>query len=217
MRQLRAKNNRVQSRAMTAKPALCSCLLVGVVIAFLTGCRPSSSNIALRKEKQTLLSQIEQLRRERDADRARLRSIERSSSTQPTVSQSLIERLYTAHGLRFSRVTGTWRATEGGASEMVVHVVPTDQEGQTLKAAGQFAVSIFDLSNEEAPLIGQREFTLEEARQAWHGQVMLFNYVLPIPLQREPQSDHVTVKVEFTDELTGRVITGEHKATVRKD
>lgn len=204
----------VYNSAMIAKRVVAAVLIATAIAA--TGCRPSSANIALRKENQALEGRVAQLERELQGARAKRRTVA-DPSTQPQVSEDLIQRLYTAHGLRFGRSTGSVRA-EGadGKPDIAVHVVPTDEDNQTLKAAGKFAITVYDFSSEERPLIGKKEFSLEEAREAWHGQAFLFNYVLRVPLEREPKSEEVLIRVEFTDELTGRIVEAEHKARVRK-
>ena len=99
---------------------------------------------------------------------------------------------------------------------IVVYVVPTDDEGQTLKAAGRFDLSVFDLAIPETPLVGHRAYTLEEAKAAWNGRAMLYTYVLKVPFTAQPQHPDLLVRVEFTDELTGRKIDSEKKVSLAR-
>ncbi len=186
------------------------CLLVGV-----SGCAPSRANVLLRKENQQLKNKVAQLEKERSADFARIQALE-GPATKPVIPQSRLERLFTAHGLSFGKLTGGYKDDDRSTDDtgVVVHVVPTDQEDQPLKSAGSFLISLFDLSTPDHALIGKRAFTLEEAKKSWYGQALLFNYVLKVPFQSRPATRDVLVHVEYTDDLTGRLITADRKVTV---
>lgn len=186
--------------------------------ALVAGCRPSGANTKLRRENAELRDQVALLQRERQGDQERITALE-SSTTRPVyTTQQTIERLFTAHGLSFGRLTATYKDSETQANDtgVVVYVVPTDQQGQPLKAAGAFSITVFDLSMPEKPLVGKREFPLVDAKARWYGQALLFNYVLKVPFQAQPQGPQLLVRVLFTDELTGRDITAETTVKVSR-
>lgn len=192
-------------------PALPATLIVG-------GCfGPSRANIQLRKDNDTLRTTIARLEGEQKADRARIAGLERQATTIPVLPQDRLDRLFTVHGLRFNRLTGGYASTPGSASDdlVKVYVVPVDADGQVIKAAGQFKVEIFDLADAESPLVGSREFSLDQSRSAWYGQAMLYTYVLSIPLTRTPQHTELTVVASFTDALTQRIVSSEQKIHLR--
>ena len=87
-----------------------------------------------------------------------------------------------------------------------VYAVPTDAKHDTLKAAGSFAVEAFDLAADRDPRVGKWEFPIEQAEKNWYGQGLLYTYVLKCPWQHGPPAhSEITLKVTFTDGLTGRV------------
>jgi hypothetical protein len=94
-----------------------------------------------------------------------------------------------------------------------VYVTPTDDQAQRLKAAGAIVVEAFDLARPDNQRIGEWQFTTEEAKSKWNGEMMLYAYVLECPWQNAPGSSNVTVKVTFTDELTGRAFTAQRQLT----
>jgi len=191
-------------------------LILLVCLAILAGCHPSPVHIELRREKQELNARIAGLERQLDAAHARIRAIETSAA--PAAAQPPeIEHLFTAHGLFFGRLTGGYREDPRSERDdgVVVHIVPTDQDGQTLKAAGSFRITLFDLASPQRPLVGQRDFTIEEATAAWHGRGLLFNYVLRVPYDSPPQGSEVLVRVEYLDGLTGRLLLDERSVPVR--
>lgn len=184
----------------------------------LCGCLgPSKANIELRKENQQLQQRVWDLERARQGDQQRIAAIEQPS-TRPTLPYSELQTLYTAHGLSFGALTGGYKQSERDEhyAGVVAYVVPTDDEGQVLKAAGRFDISVFDLAVPEKPLVAHRTFSLEEAKAAWNGRALLYNYVLRVPFATPPQHNDLLVRVDFTDELTGRKIVSERKVNLAR-
>jgi hypothetical protein len=178
---------------------------------------PSQANIQLRKENDGLRTAVGRLEDQQKADRARIAGLEHQATTMPVLPQDRLDRLFTVHGLQFSRLTGGYASTPGLAWDdlVKVYVVPVDADGQVIKAAGQFKVEIFDLADPQSPLLDSRQFSLDQSRSAWYGQSMLYSYVLSIPLTHLPQHTELTVVATFTDELTQRIISAEQKIKVR--
>jgi len=184
------------------------------VCPFVAGCfGPLRANINLRKQNEKQREQIAKLEAQHQADQQRMLALERQATTVPVLPNSRLAHLFTAQGLAFGRLTGGASSKENlGYDDLVkVYVTPTDQDGQSLKAAGSFRVSVFDLSQPEKPLLATREFSVQEAMAAWYGQALLYNYVLEVPLTRFPSQPDVLISVAFTDELTQRTITAERK------
>lgn len=121
-----------------------------------------------------------------------------------------LDRLFTAHGLRVGRLTGIYGQT------LRVFVVPTDQTGDLLKAAGQFEIRAFDFDRGERALVAAWRFSDTDAAARWNGQLLQYGYVLDCPLP-EPVSadDSLAVQIVFIDLLTGRRLETETIARVR--
>src|SRR5688500_6886629 len=166
------------------------------------GCSsPNKANIELRKQNRDLRTQIEQLQRQHEADVATIRSLEsREAATAPTLPNEQITKLFTVHGLQSGRLTG---ADPDNPNALKVYVIPTDGAGEPIKAAGSFVVEAFDLAASGDNRIGRWEFPLEQAGKNWFGKAMLYTYVLPLPLESKPAHPEITLKVTFTDGLTG--------------
>ena len=183
-----------------------------VALLLLPGCKaPSKANIALRKQNQELRAHVADLERRHGADAAQIHALEARGATSPTLPQERLAKLFTVHGLEFGKLTGV----DEDEGVLKIYVVPTDDSGQKLKAAGSFVVAAFDLANDPHSLIARREFSVDEARRMWFGQALLYEYVLPIPWNSPPQHPEVTIKVSFTDALTGRTFTGQKVITYR--
>lgn len=205
-------------RAASSSLPLAACLLALVLLPMLTGgcASPSKANIELRKQNADLRSEIESLRRLREADQATIRALE---SAQPTVERLPAERLamlFTTHGIALGRLTGglDQDPDQPGHEALRVVVTPQDEAGHSLKAAGSFVIEAFDLALNGDSRIGQWQFDLTDARQRWYGAGLMYGYVFELPWQRRPEHAELTIKVSFTDALTGRTYTVQKVVTV---
>ncbi|HEY2586799.1 MAG TPA: hypothetical protein VGI81_13730 [Tepidisphaeraceae bacterium] len=182
-------------------------LPVLVPIALLVGgCGgPNRANIELRRQNQQLQTQVNELQVQRQADQRVIQGLRDRAGSLPTLPSARLDQLFTTHGLEFGRLTGgaDLDPNKPGDEGFVVYIVPTDQTGDKLKAAGSFDIDAFELDDPQRPLIGHWHFDLQQSKQAWAGALMLYNYVLTCPWQaRVPRHPNLTIKVKFFDELT---------------
>lgn len=180
----------------------------------LTGCgKPNPANINLRKENQQLRDKLAEVERREQAHVAQISTLESrgsSTTTAPSLTSAQLGKLFTVHGIQFGRLTGAGDLDPKtpGDEGLKVYVVPTDGQSQPLKAAGSFVVEAFDLSKGDNARVGRWEFPLEQAGKNWFGQAMLYTYILPAPWQGQPpQAAELTLRVAFTDALTGRTFS----------
>ena len=204
----------------TAWRFICVHLRSSAVLLFLiAGCaKPDKANIALRKQVQTLESEVADLKRQREGDRATIRALESQRTTVPSLPAERLERIFTAHGLKIGRLTGgaDTDAARPGDEVLRVYAVPTDQRADLLKAAGAFVIDAYDLSlppNDNH--LGRWEISAEQAAESWFGNAVMYGYTLTLPWQRAPQGERVTVRVTFTDSLTGRQFTEQKDVDVK--
>jgi hypothetical protein len=199
-------------RAQPPARLLVSSTIVTIALA-LTGCgHPDRANIELRKQKQALESKLEMLQRERAADAATIRSLESRATTVPVLPNERLAKLFTVHGLSLGRLTAAadLDPQKPGDEGLKVYVVPTDDDGQPLKAAGSFIVEAFDLAKSGDNRVGRWHFSADQARQNWYSLLTLYTYILPCPWQTgAPQHSQLTLRVSFTDELTHRTFTAQ--------
>ncbi len=200
-------------------------ILLGACALGLTagGCgSPNAPAIELRKEIQQLNTSLEQEKRQNAALRAQLSTFE-ESFTVPTLPQERLDVIYTTAGIRFGGgllgvgrgLTGGWdRDPESPGDEGIrLQVVPFDEAGDDIKAAGAFIIQLFDL-DAEPPRIGTWEISAEEARKSWRAAGPLYHYVFELPFEQTPPSQDLQVRVAFTDALTGRRFETKRDITV---
>jgi hypothetical protein len=165
---------------------------------------PNQANIALRKQVQHLQSEITVLEAAHDADQRALAAWQQRSPAIPTLPPDRLAKLFTVHGFTFGRLTGGARLDLHDSFDdgLKVYVTPTDGTGQPLKASGSFVVEAFDLSGPQPNRVGRWTFTDEQAMQLWGGSFLENSFVLTCPFESTPKHSELTVKVEFSDELT---------------
>jgi hypothetical protein len=196
-------------------PRLAFCLLPFLSLACQ---RPSQANIELRRQNAELREQVAELRRQREGDQATIKSLESRATTVPSLPGERLDQLFTTHGLTLGKLTGgvDLDADKPGDEALRVIATPTDQSGQSFKAAGAFTIELFDLAGEGQQRIGRWEFTTEQARERWLGSALVSAYVFELPWQEQPAHEQLTVKVAFTDELTGRVFSEQKVVRVKR-
>lgn len=196
-------------------------LIQGILFSSLVlvaGCGPgpSRANIELRQQNQQLRDEIAELQRQRAADAATITALQRNATTVPSLPQERLEKLFTVAGIQLGRLTGGFDTDPSlpGDEAIRVQVVPTDQDGQPIKAAGSFVVQAFDLAAAN-PRVGEWRFDVDQAKSAWRGDALLYHYILTCPLKSPVEHSSITLKVQFTDELTGRQFEQQRVITVR--
>lgn len=196
--------NTDKSRRSNRSSFVCVYVCVSAILFFLPGCgKPNAANIVVRKENQQLQAKVDDLNRRHQADAATIKSLEASKGTLPTLPDDRLGQLFTTHGIEFGRLTGVDGQT------LKVYVVPKDDQGQDLKAAGTFDVQLFDLAQTDNTLLGKWTFDAEQTRKSWQGSWPLYTYVLEAQSEKAPGGDNLTVRVSFTDALTGRSFTAQ--------
>jgi hypothetical protein len=197
---------------------LVAAALAAALAAAAAGCSsaPDAANIVLRKQNQQLTDQVAQLQRDNAGLEAQVQAIQsKPGSTIPQLPQSRLDQLFTTCGLQFGSLTGGYSDNSTGPDQMVkVYVVPTDQQGEPIKAAGSFTVDLLDLA-EPNPRLGEWNFSIDQAKADWFGRFFLYTYVLDCPWQIPPRHAKLMLRVQFTDALTGRQFTATRNITVK--
>lgn len=183
-----------------------------MLIMSLVGCgRPNPANIVLRKEIQDLNDNIQTLQRMHLADQAKIAAFEKDRGTVPTLPETQLAKLFTVHAIELLQLTGGSDPdpSRPGDEGIRVYAMPTDDVGDPIKAAGSFKVELFDLNKSSDNLLGTWEFSAEQIRSLWYGKLFQYRYVLPCPWQTVPSHADLTVKVSFSDGLTGRIFIAQ--------
>src|SRR5213075_1877915 len=101
--------------------------------ALLCGCyHPSEANIQLRKDKQQLQSQVEELQHQLQTANARIQGFEQQRGTLPTLPQERLDKLVTVQGIKLGRLTGGDPANTPNAPDegLKIYLTPVDETAE---------------------------------------------------------------------------------------
>lgn len=121
--------------------------------------------------------------------------------------------------VRVGRYSGLFDKTrDGTADSLVVYVEPVDATQDVIKAAGSVAVELWNLGGEpEQARLGTWTVDAETLKGLWGRGLLGAYYRLTFPLAgiAVGDNDELTVRVRFTDYLTGRTLTDQRVITQR--
>ena len=191
--------------ARLAKVALAACTgLAGCVM--LAACTPQRP---VRLDANMLL-EIEQLRTRNEELCKQLSQRDEQILALQNLGDKRLDRLYTVRRISLASGTGGASTDDKPGDEAVkVNVAPIDQYGSVLKAAGSVKVQVFDLAALQGKnLLAECDYDPNAAAKNWVSGLFSSYYAFTLPLPAEPPAhSELTVRVEFTEYLTGKTFT----------
>jgi outer membrane murein-binding lipoprotein Lpp len=185
-------------------------LLAVIPIALLLGCENSS--------RQPLWSQIQQLGREKTDLKLQVKQLQKKNEqlqSQVATLSSLerevrLEALSGLERIEISKRSGLYDKDDDGKKEsLIVYVQPFDDTGDTIKIVGKVIVQLWDLNRESNEAqIAQWQIEPTQLKRLWAGTFMTNYYRLKFDVANmlTGGEKELTVKVSFTDYLTGRTL-----------
>lgn len=211
---------------MWKKPAIISdscrrgllVLAVAIFIA-LAGCRNTTETALwqqidqLSKQNTDLKVQVDHLQKENQVLSDQIKQL---AGLAP---QQRLDVLPAAKTIKINKHSGLFdKNGDGKADRLVVHLEVLDSDGDSIKAAGSAVIELWDLNAEPANArLGVWEIAPTTFKTLW-GRGLMSNYFrIELPLS-EPlaEKSRYTLKVTFTDYLTGRVLEAQDTVTVKK-
>ena len=206
------RNSRPTARCSAVVPVLlCSCALMH----FVAGCenagrKPSLTEEinTLRREKKDLVRQFENSKLENKDLKKQIRVL---SGLPPEVKP---ENLYRLQRIKITKYTNFYDKDKDGEKEkLIVYIQPIDEDGDLIKAVGAVDVRLRDPNSPQAnqePL-GQWHVEPNELKKFWLTTFISTNYKLTFDVadKIEGLKEPLTVKVTFTDYLTGKIFNEE--------
>jgi cell division protein FtsB len=208
-------------RVVPPRPS--SIILSSIVIFFLTSaiCFLTLAGCNKANEKAQLLDKIDQLTEQNAQLTSRIEQTEsqnRQLTEQVNVLSSLpekikSEKLYTLKKINIHRFTGFYDKNNDGKKEtLIVHLQPIDEQLDVIKAIGEVNVQLWDLNQpEDQALIRQWNIGPEELQKTWITSMFTISYRLPFNVSKivENFDKPYTVKVKFTDYMSGRIFENQ--------
>lgn len=121
--------------------------------------------------------------------------------------------LSTLNGIEITNRSGLYPNQETKKKDrLVVYLKPIDDMGDVVKAAGEVQVELWNLNAKpENAMLGQWKLSPEELKKKWVSSLMSTQYKLEFdvaPMLKGNEKE-LTVKVQFTDYLTGKIFKGQ--------
>ena len=182
-------------------------VLAGCLLAIFGGCENGGKkriSLAdqiekLQQEKTQLISQVEKT----EAEKKQLK--EQMQVLTGIRAEVKLEDLYTLQKVGIHRYSGFYDKDEDGKKEkLIVYIQPMDRQGDIIKVPAAVDVQ---LENWNGKRLGQWHVGVNELKKHWFSTLIKGNYRLMFDIADKVDdfTEPFTVKVTFTDYLTGRV------------
>ncbi len=183
--------------------------IVGVgLLGFVVGCENGGKS-PLAEQIDTLRGEKAQLTYGLEQAKSKNEQLERQIEVLSGLPEDKLEGLYEVQAVKVTRYTNLYDKDKDGQYEkLIVYIQPMDEEGDIVKATGAVDVQLWDLNREQdKALLGEWHVGPEELKELWFATIVTTNYRLTFDVadKIEQFKEPLTVKVTFTDYLTGRV------------
>lgn len=185
-----------------------------LAIVFVVGCKdtaiPRKSAVSrqvdeLRGQKAELESRLEQSHKENEGLKKQMEALAGLPGDKKA------EAVYSLKALKIGRYTNLYDEDKNGTKEtLIVYVQPIDETGDVIKAAGAIDVQLWNLNKPSTEaLVSQWSVAPNELRKLWFDSIAMTGYRLTYDTgELAGKTDNpLTVKVTFTDYLSGKVFT----------
>jgi hypothetical protein len=185
-------------------------VVAGCLLAFSAGCENGPAGAwSVREQIDTLREEKAQLTYELERAESRNERLERQIEVLSGLPENKLEGLYELQRVKVTRYTNLYDKDKDGQYEkLIVYIQPIDEEGDIVKATGAVDVQLWDLNREQdEALVGQWHVGPEELKELWFATIIITNYRLTFDVadKIEEFKEPLTVKVTFTDYLSGKV------------
>jgi len=181
-----------------------------IILTLVTGCsNPDETGSIgvqieqLTQEKTQLQKQLEQSQKENEQLKQQVQVL---SGLPESVK---LENLNLLENIKIGRYTGFFDKDKDGRKEkLIVYIQPTDEQGNALKAVGAAEVQLWNLNKTSGQaMLGQWKIEPDELKKLWFETLVSIYYRLTFDVADiiDSLQEPPTVKVTFTDYLTGKV------------
>ena len=182
------------------------------------GCENLDFGAKDRQELEVARKNIEKL----EEQNAQLRSVVSRQQDQIglllKLGEKRLEKIFHVTRIELGRYTGGIDLDgRSGHEGIKVFLRPLDADGGVIKAAGSVKIQFFDLAAPgEKNLIGRYAWGVDEISKYWSSSAFTYHYSFECPWKPAPPThDKITVRVEFTDYLTGKTFTAQKVCEVK--
>ena len=180
-------------------------------LAFVAGCSDAYTESPLQERVETLTIQQKQLESQLETSISENEQLRKQIHTLSGLPEQLKgENLYSVQNIEIGKYTGFFDKDKDGKKEkLIVYIEPIDQQGDVIKAAADVEVELWDLSKTDGGALLSKwpPVRPDELKKLWFTSMLKINYRLMYDITDIVKSydDPLTVKVTFTDYLSGKV------------
>ncbi|MDH4202216.1 MAG: hypothetical protein OEV87_04930 [Phycisphaerae bacterium] len=194
-------------------------VIIALVVGLLTGCGGKSqqhpwNTLKECQDQNTDLSlQIQTLQTKND------QLTEQVATLSAMDIKTRLTALDTLEKIRIGKYTDFYDKDENGTKEtLIVYLEPLDTVQDTTKAIGTVKIELWDLNaSEDKAKLAEWTIGADELHTSWGGNIFAAYYRIKLPLETTPDKQkEYTLKVTFTDYLSGKVLTSQQVITVDK-
>ncbi|MBA7692172.1 hypothetical protein ES703_100730 [subsurface metagenome] len=185
-------------------------ILTGCLLAIAAGCDNAGSRASLTKEINTLRQEKTKLTRQFKQSNFENEQLEKllqfRSGLRPEARIEYFDRL---RRIKIAGYTNLYDKDKDGRKEkLIVHIQPIGRDGDIIKVAGDVDVQLWDLNKDNGQaLLAQWHIEPNDLKKLWSAGFLSTSYRLMFDAadKIEEYEEPLTVKVTFTDYLTGKV------------
>ena len=183
----------------------------------LAGCAAETGQVLdLQRDKLELQRKLRRAEGTIAQQQKDLRQKDEQISTLSNLDQEQLKVLFTVEKIVLGRYSGPTNPDKKGTDDGVrVYLIPQDQSGRTVTAAGSVEIDVFDLARKEESLLMSYSFSAAKAKEHWQSSSLAHHYSFTCPWKdREPLGDEITIHVKFADYLSGRSFTATKQCKI---
>jgi len=186
--------------------------VTSISIAFAFGCEIQATHKSgaqkqiqqLTAEKADLQNQLEQVR----AENSQLLKENQTLSKLP--GEKRTDALYHIKSVKIGSYTNIYNEEKTRKKNLVVYVEPIDETGDAVKAGGSVDIQLWNLNKkEDEARLAQWQVGPDELKKLWLSGIFSSSYRLSFDVTGivDKFDKPLTVKVEFTDYLSGQIFS----------
>ena len=190
---------------------VCTVSSVLCFLTFFVGCDSSYTESPLQERVETLTIQQQQLESQLEQSKAENEQLQKQIHTLSGLPEQLKgQNLYSLQNIEIGKYTGFYDKDKDGTKEkLIVYIEPIDEEGDVIKAAADVEVELWDLNKTDGSALLKKwpPVKPDELKKLWFDSMLKINYRLTYDITDIVKSldESLTVKVTFTDYLSGKV------------
>ena len=201
-------NNKKTKILIGIKAARCTLYAV-LLLALVQGCESNGKPNILDEQIQILREESKQLTHQLELAKNGTKQLKKQLHLLTGLPEDKFENLYSLQKIKITRYTNLYDKDKDGKREkLIVYIQPIDEDDDIVKATGAVDVQLWDLNKKsDKAMVGQWHVAPTELKKLWLASLISINYRLIFDVAEEviDSEEDLTVKVTFTDYLTGKV------------